>query len=519
MCGSFKSIILFCIFVNVFHKFSLSQYFNPETIAIHYPIYPSDSERVTFILNRLEGNIDTVKLYISESTLDNTGNIKNVKEEQLIKFWTNPSFPLNDTSISGFGKNKLVTYRFEVSGNGIHYNHKILFATSPYPIINDPAPVYIVGDVNCVLNCVFIPDIDLVDNLPLFYKSVFDNIDSTFHLESFISRFRNSYNYFINPISAVAGTKDSVRDSYRYSSHHKKPLNRDSLKFAEAKIILHKSTLLDFANNGYVGSEYFNRGDILHETGHSLYRLHDEYEKGFHNEESFFPNNWKFLINAQKVSYIYNKPIESAKEINDSKKYSKLCDSSCSMNNAGLNIFPYDTPCKFRILKILSDKAGFKQDSIFQTYNEKKKIEMLNNFTELNNSKFNPTFLIDVVNKYIDVQYAVFDKKLNVDITENVHFRGNINEDNDSSRIINLRFEDIDNNIVNDYFIAIPPVIRICGDKSGIFKFNGEKSEIYVPSNSNITKIKINNNNLKDDFEHINLIIEKYKNVYKIGIH
>lgn len=325
---------------------------NPETFAIHSPIYPASGNQVTYTLSKIDGDVSEVKLYNTINTIDNSGTITTAGSETLLQTWSNPAFPINFTTTSGYGANKLVEYRFEVSGNGHTYNHKIRFATSPYPVANAAIPIYAVGDVDRVMNVVFIPDQDMTSDLNLFYTNVGEDIDGAFHREDWVRRFRNSYNFYINPASGQAGDANVPGSSHAY------PSNDAELDFAQGRIILHAANRRDFSDGRYVGTEYYNRGTILHETGHLLYGMADEYGTGSHWQNTDLPNNWSSLAGAQSAAPGYGKTSADAVQIGTDPWW-KDCNRDCIMLNTGLNVFPYDVPCQNRILyKLIQRSQG-----------------------------------------------------------------------------------------------------------------------------------------------------------------
>ena len=323
---------------------------NPETFAIHAPIYPKSGDAVTYTLRKIEGDVEKVRLLTTTHNINSAGSITTSGAETLLKEWRNPSFPLSFTTTSGYGTNKLVEYRFEVVGNDRTYTHKIRYATNPYPVTDAAIPVYAVGEVEKVLNVVFIPDEDMADDLTLFYDNVGKNIHDSFHEEEYVRRFRRSYNFYVNPVTAKAGNAND-------STPHVYPSNDRNLDFAQGRIILHAADYRDFSNGRYVGTEYYNRGTILHETGHLLYGLADEYGGGSHWQAEELPNNWRTLAGAQTDAPSRGKTAADAKEMDDDGWW-KLCFDECIMLRTGRYVHPYDSPCQNRILYTILNKAS-----------------------------------------------------------------------------------------------------------------------------------------------------------------
>lgn len=346
MNNSKPAMMLFALFAAV-SLFSCKP--SPETFAIHAPIYPSSGQTVTFTLDRIDGPVENVKLYETVQTINSSGTVTATSSTVLLQEWNDPGFPLNFTKRGGYSSNRIVNYRFEVYGNDKHYTHNVKFATRPYPVANQPAPVYIVGDINSVLDLVFIPDTDV--NTDTFYNAVRKDIHEVFHGEDYIRRFRNSYNFFINPFTGHAHDYDTeTRD-------HETPSNWDQLSFAEGKVILHNRNIRDFAepDKKLFSAEYYVKGTLLHESGHNFYRLADEYGGGSHWQEEHLPNNWQTLADCRNDASGRGMQTSDAHQMGTSGWY-KLCPASCVMESSGTNMHPYERPCRDRILYALINR-------------------------------------------------------------------------------------------------------------------------------------------------------------------
>jgi len=327
---------------------------NPETFAIHAPISPGSAERVTYTLNRLDGNVEEVKLFTTVSTIDNTGNVTVAGAETEQQTWAAPAFPLSfQGPAGGYGANKLVQYRFQVRGNGKTYNHRVTFATTPYPVVDAAIPAYVVGNQDRVLNVVFIPDTSMVSRMGMFKDAVGDQIDNTFHREDWVRRFRNSYNFFINPRTAIARDFDTGQP-------HQLPSNSNMLTFAQGRVILHFHNIRDQAGSGYFSSELDVRGTMLHESGHSLYRLADEYDGSTtHRQTDPLPNNWDNKADAEAAAPSYaGKTAADVREMGAGSDWYRICRNTCPMRSSGAPINNYDEPCKMRVLHVLMQRAS-----------------------------------------------------------------------------------------------------------------------------------------------------------------
>ncbi|MEZ0608542.1 hypothetical protein ACAW74_08505 [Fibrella sp. WM1] len=328
----------------------------PQTFAIHSPIFPASTETVTYSLRRVEGDAKTVRLFEVVQNVNAAGQVSGSPTEQLLRTWNSPAatdFPLTFTRSSGYGTNRFVTYRFEVVGSKQTYQHRISFATRPYPVAGQAAPVYVVGDINSVMNLVFIPDTDMAADMTTFRTAVQTDIDEVIHGEDWVRRFRSSYNFFINPDAGHAHDFDTE------THDHELPANWDNLSFAQGKAILHSRSIRDFnePDKNLFSAEHYVRGTFLHESGHCFYRLADEYPSGSHWQEATLPTNWSSLAACQADAPGRGMTTADAHQMGSSGWY-KLCPTSCVMESSGTAMHPYEKPCRDRILYALLKRGS-----------------------------------------------------------------------------------------------------------------------------------------------------------------
>lgn len=327
---------------------------SPITIALHEPIYPTDTESVTYTLNKATaGSITSANLFEQVHTVNSSGAITSTGAETLLQSWTSPSGDLSFTKSSGHGTNKLVTYRWEVITPEQNKSYNVTYATRPYPDTDMPAPVYCQGDPDDVFDVVFIPDTDIT-SMANFYDNCLGAISEAFFDEPHTRFWRRQYNFYINPEEGTATDYDMIATD----GYHQVPVNNANLLFAEGRVLMHQNNLRDYAYGGLFSTEMQNRGTIMHESGHSLYSLADEYGSGVHWQEVELPNNWNSLAGAQAAGSTYGscKSASDATEMGTSGWY-HLCVSDCQMVTSGLNHTEYDCPCKNRITYTVLDNA------------------------------------------------------------------------------------------------------------------------------------------------------------------
>ncbi len=325
---------------------------DPVCIVMHDPIYPSNGESVTYTCERLSlGAINSAKLYEQVASVNSSGTITSTGTEAVIKSWTSPSGDLSFTKSSGYDSNKLVKYRFEVVTDYGTKNFTVTFAVRPYPFTDMPAPVYCQGDPDDVMDVVFIPDNDIT-NMSTFRTHVRGAIRESFFDENTLQYWRRQFNFYINPERGTATDYDRIS----IDGSHQTPSNYANLSFAEGKVLMHQNNLRDYATGGLFSTEMQNRGTILHECGHSLFGLADEYCGGAHWQATDYPNNWSSLAGAQAAASSNGKTAADAREMCSTGWY-KLCVDTCQMLTTGLTHTAYDRPCKSRIDYVVLDNA------------------------------------------------------------------------------------------------------------------------------------------------------------------
>ncbi|MEJ0103790.1 MAG: hypothetical protein WDO19_15065 [Bacteroidota bacterium] len=329
----------------------------PFSIAMHDPISPNPGDGITYSLEMQSGTAPkSVRLYeqvtlLVPATIDLPiiGPIiiitRNPQPEVLLNTWTSPALgTLSFARRGGIPAQCLVTYRFEVtqSDNNIA-RHSVSYASRDYPSANDPIPVYVVGDQQNTYDVVFIPDSD-IGNLDDFRINVRKDIRDAYFDEQTTKLYRHSFNFYINRQTGHA----TDYDRRATDGLHQLPSNNSYLSFAEGRALLHQADLRDYASGGLFSTEMQNRGTIMHESGHSLFGLADEYQGGAHWQDAQLPNNWSSLTGAQTDAPGRGKTSGDAVMIGTDPWW-RLCSGNCQMSNTGLTHVSYDRPCQDRV--------------------------------------------------------------------------------------------------------------------------------------------------------------------------
>ncbi len=337
---------------------------SPLTIATHDPIYPKADQAVTFTLEKVSGSrLRSVALYEVVSNVDANGTITSTGDEAMLKSWSSPGKVISFTKPAGYPPRTFVRYRFKVkapsSGWGgcfssnDTFSHEIVFATRPYPVPGDPAPVYVTGDPNEVFDIVLIPDTDIPEaEMDVFRDHCRRVVREAFLDEPTTRAFRRSFNFYINPHPGTA-------TDYNSAVPHIPPVNFARLSFAEGRVLMHKGDLRDYSLSAerFYSTEMENLGTILHESGHGLFGLADEYGTGRHWKPDPKPNNWDAEGDAMADARGMRKSASDVQEIVTGAWW-KLCGVECQMNTSGERHTTYDRPCHERVVWCVLDHVG-----------------------------------------------------------------------------------------------------------------------------------------------------------------
>lgn len=331
------------------------------SVPMHEPIYPAANNGITYTLDaESDEGIKEVQLYETVSTINAAGSVT-TGTEVLLQTWSFPAEPasvsVSYTKAGGYPANRLVNYRYRIQTGKwfgfwtVTQIRNVTFAIRPYPVTNQPAPVYVQGDVDDVFDVVFIPDTDITD-MDTFRGHCRSMITDAVFAEPSIRPWNTQFNFYINPLAGTATDYDRIS----IDGSHQTPSNWGNLSFAEAKVLMHRNNLRDYATGGLFSTEQQNRGTMMHEGGHAMFGLADEYASGSHWQAAEYPNNWSTLADAQADAPSRHKTAADAQQMGTSGWY-KLCVDACPMKTSGLVRNDYDGPCTDRVVYSIFDNA------------------------------------------------------------------------------------------------------------------------------------------------------------------
>ncbi len=277
------------------------------TCPMHKPIYPAPTDLVEYKLEVPEaGAVESVELWETVYSVNSNGDLTPLPGyPRSLGTWD--SVPVTFQKRSGYPANTFIEYEFQVvdSDQDDHF-HKVGYAIRDYPPSlspaqggsYQPAPVYVQLAVDLAMDIIFIPDTDLPldseQRMGEFRAHCHDMIceeDRDGLLDDIVSDditrpLSRFFNFYINPLPGTA-------KNYQFPPVlHEKPVNWSQLTFAEAHAIMHWGELRDYTLGTLFSTELQNRGTMLHEVGHALFGLADEYAYGSHWEADFYQNIW-----------------------------------------------------------------------------------------------------------------------------------------------------------------------------------------------------------------------------------
>jgi hypothetical protein len=196
----------------------------------------------------------------------------------------------------GFPAARLIKLRAVVTGgNGETRSESYMFAAGTYPWPDDPIPIRVTGDPAKRMDIVFIPDTDLpLGDFRANLAGVIENL--YFKYETYRGNdrgvmWRVIYNFY------YSGQQGNYEELCQFTE----PANVANLQaVGDAIAILHQAPLRDCKVGGIFSSEIDFDKTLIHETGHALFDLRDEYCcDSAYDQQPCFPNLYATLAACQ----------------------------------------------------------------------------------------------------------------------------------------------------------------------------------------------------------------------------
>jgi hypothetical protein len=268
-----------------------------RVVAFHDPMHPTNSQAVTFRAEAT-GTVDRVELAYERYTLS-TGP-GNTKVQTLAQAMTTvktcdppgsvSSLTCTHTMPSAFAANSLINFRVRaVDPQNRTSSETYSFASGDYPWPNDPIPIRVKGGTADKLDVVFIPDTDIT--VANFRSQLDEVIEDLYFKYSNIKFWRGLYNFY------YSGQQGNYEELCNFTN----PSNMAQLTaIADTVAILHSADLRDCRSGTLMSSEIDYDKTLIHETGHALFNLKDEYCcDSSYSQQGCVPNLYSSLANCQ----------------------------------------------------------------------------------------------------------------------------------------------------------------------------------------------------------------------------
>jgi len=257
-------------------------------MASHQPAHPIH-EDVEFSA-KATGEVDRLELWLTEYAIATDGSLSAVGPESMIKS-CNPFLwksSLSCQSIEPLNSDHTLI-KFEVRGfapGGDEESEAYLFASGQYhhtgagevPTENEPIPIRINGDdIQKYLDVAMIPDPDLLTPPPdpdpaSEFRSKLHEVIALYFDYDAIRNARGLFNFYYSPFPG------HFWEDLGGNCQWDVPVNvSDLLDTADVILYLHKAFVDDCKQGPNISSEIYYGKTLVHESGHGLFGLRDEY--------------------------------------------------------------------------------------------------------------------------------------------------------------------------------------------------------------------------------------------------
>jgi len=250
----------------------------PRLTLRHTPFHPGNNQNVTFQIHATDGEgVKEIRLYVYEYELYlNNGvasaNIRAGGTWGLVKTWNiSPSSTNVDVShtLSGFPANSLITYKAVViDTDGTSKDGEIGFAAGDWPWPHLAIPLYGHGAPASRIDICFVPDEDYNQNWATFLADMEDLLYNGYFLNEMVNNYRGNWYFYYTRNEGDAN--ESPRRLVL-------PPQASSMTNIDVFAILHNTVFRDARSGNKFTTEPVNIGTAVHETGHAVFNLADEY--------------------------------------------------------------------------------------------------------------------------------------------------------------------------------------------------------------------------------------------------
>ncbi len=264
---------------------------------IHSPLHPANGEAVTFKAKIKEPTgLKKAELFVYEYELFKEEDGLPSKRRRTGGTWNSvrswnfngeKTATLSHRYTKGFPKASQVEYRFVVTDTDGRITQKMaLFDAGDSPWPTDKILLYSTTHqpLSSTLNLCFFPDRDFQRNWKAFLDDTHKMIFDGFHQSNIIKDRKERWTFFYTQQDA-----DGLNIALDFTNpdHYPDFMKEDLITGIDAFALLHKTPYSDgsymygnihFLHNNVFTSESYNPGTAIHEMGHAVFQLSDEYD-------------------------------------------------------------------------------------------------------------------------------------------------------------------------------------------------------------------------------------------------
>jgi hypothetical protein len=330
----------------------------------HTPLHPENNQSITLKIdvNEAEG-VKEVRLdvYEYEAYIDN-GQASFIKREGgkwgLVETWSysSPETIISESyTLPGFPANSYITYKATViTVNDVNKEGEVSFAAGDWPWSEYAIPVYGSGDPKNRIDICFVPDEDYNQDWEDYMADMEELLYDGFSLNDMYR------NYHVNWRFYYTRNEGNAED---YPAEPQLLFDTSYMTDIDVFVILHTVNFRDARWSIAFSTEAVHIGTALHETGHAVFYLADEYccDGGYWELEEY-PNIYDTLEECQAHNRDHNWPESDCTEIDSyrGKWYRPEPDElNCIMrDDGGSSMRQYGRTCQLRIMWYYEELAS-----------------------------------------------------------------------------------------------------------------------------------------------------------------
>jgi hypothetical protein len=264
-------------------------------MARHHPMHPQTAEGVT-VEATATGKVNWVQLAYERYTLSTApdgSRLQTLAEAETIAETCDPPSTVSTLTCShtftSFPDNSLIRFKATAKAEGSGSATETYdFAAGAYPWPDDPIPIRVKGATGDHLDVVFVPDTDIT--LAAF-RGQLENVVQLYFNYDDLRTWRGLHNYY------YSGQQGHYAELCSFTN----PPNMANLTaVGDVVAILHQANLRDCRSGTVMSSEVNNEKSLIHESGHALFDLTDEYCcDSSYSQSACVPNVWSSLAACQ----------------------------------------------------------------------------------------------------------------------------------------------------------------------------------------------------------------------------